>query len=193
MVGVVTLIALNLGNHHLAVQDSILAKALINTGPAWVATQVDNRVVNPRAVGCTTLVGGNLCTNPNQVGIKRSSHIDGLREERSPLCICDAVVMVESVDIRNTEIFHRLLLNQTDPILPLFNTRSAGAGGIQDRAHLPLRNQRVEHCLIEFPDALRVALIDIDRIAAESVDNLLVSHLQQFLQLSLSCSVLLQH
>ena len=106
MVGVVALIALNLCYHHLRVDNGILAKALVDTRPAWVAAQVDDGVVHPWAVGCTALVGSNLGADASQFGIKRCSQIDGLGEQRSALNVGHTVVVVQTVDIGNANIFH---------------------------------------------------------------------------------------
>ena len=47
------------------------------------------------------------------------------------------MVMIEAIDIGDTEILHRLLLNERDPFLPLLYAGGTGAWGIEDRAHFP--------------------------------------------------------
>ena len=138
VVVVLSLITLDLCHHHLCIEDGILAEALIDTGPAGIAAQVYDGVIHPRTVGCTTLVSRNLCTTEGQIGIEGGAEVDGLREEGTALSVGDTVVVVETIDIGDTQILHRLLLNQTDPLLPLIHLRGTGAGGIQDRTYLPL-------------------------------------------------------
>ena len=137
MVVVLSLIALDLCNDHFRVEDGIFAEALIDTRPAWIAAQVHYGVVNPRTVGCTTLVCRNLCPTECQIGIERSTEVNGLWEESAALGIGHTMVVVETIDIGDAEIFHRLLLNEGDPLLPLLYAGGTGAWGIEDRAYLP--------------------------------------------------------
>ncbi len=101
--------------------------------------------------------------------------------------------MVETVDVGDADILHRLLLNQADPLLPLIDGGGTGAGSIQDGAYLPLRDERVEHRLVELPHALGLALIDIYGIVAELVDNLSVGHLHHLFEVGSRSTVLLHH
>ena len=68
------------------------------------------------------------------------------------------MILVEAIDVRNTEILHRLLLNQTDPLLPLFHCVGTCAGRVEYRSHFPFRDTSVEHCLIELPHRCRSSL-----------------------------------
>ena len=193
VVVILALIALDLCSHHLRVDDGILAKALVDTRPTRVTAQVDDRVIHPRTVGSTTLVGRDLCANACQFGVESRTQVDGLWEERATCRIGDAMVVVEAVDIRDAQILHRLLLNQTDPLLPLFHAGSTGARGVEDRTHLPLRDQRVEHRLVELPHTLGIALVDIDRESTQLVDDLLIGHLQHGGDLLVGATILLQY
>ena len=174
MIRVVTLIALNLCCHHLRIDDGIFAKALIDARPAWVTAQVDNRIIHPWAIGCTTFVGSNLCTHPNQFGVKRSGHIDWLRKQRTTLRIGYAMVVVETVDVRNADMLHRLLLNQLYPLLPLCHRCCPSAWCVQYRAHLPFRYQRVKHGLVELPLAIGIVLAHDVEVQLQHLANLLV-------------------
>ena len=148
MIGVITLVALDFCHHHLGVHNGVLTETLVDTRPSWVTTQVNDWIVYPGTVGGAALIGGNLCTDANQFRIKRGSHIDRLGEECSALSIGDAMVMVETIDVWYTDIFHRFLLNQANPFLPLLNTGGTGARGIQYGTDFPLRDQCVEHHLV---------------------------------------------
>ena len=193
MVGIVTLITLDLGNHHLRIDDGILAETLPDTWPTGIATEIDHGVIHPRTVGRTALVGRDLSTRKGQIGIERGAEVDGLREEGAALRIGDTMVMVETVDIRDAEILHRLLLDQTDPLLPVVHLGGTGARGVEDRAHLPLGDERVEHHLVDLPDALGLALVDIHREAAELVDDLLIRKFHHRFDLLIRTAVLLEY
>ena len=106
MVGVVTLIAFDFGFHHAGVHYRVFTEALIDTWPAWVTPQVDNGIVNPRAVGGAAFVGRNLSPTQSQLGIERSREVDRLWKERSLLGVGDAVVVVESVYVGYTQVLH---------------------------------------------------------------------------------------
>ena len=101
--------------------------------------------------------------------------------------------MVETVDIGNAEILHRLLLDELYPLLPLSNGRSSGARGIQDGAYLPFRDEGVEHGLVELPHSFGLSLIDIHGIAAEALENLCIGQLEYGLDFRLWRAVLLHH
>ena len=166
VVGIITLIALDLGFHHPRIENGIFAEALIDSGPAGITTEVNNGVIYPRTVTGTTLIGGDLSTCPGNLRIERGTDIDRLREECSTLYIGHAVVMVKTVDVRDADIFHRLLLDKTDPLLPLGNRRSTGSRSIEDGAHLPFGNDRIEHDLVDLPRPFRGPFIDIHGVAA---------------------------
>ena len=153
VVGVVALIALDFCHYHLGIDYGILAEALPDAGPAGVTAQIHHGVIDPGTVGSTTLIGRNLCHLAGQCGIERGTQVDGLREERSALRIGDAVVVVESIDIGNADILHGLLLNEANPLLPLLYGSGTCSRGIEDGADLPLGDERVEHGLVELPDA----------------------------------------
>ena len=87
------------------------------------------------------------------------------------------MVVVQSVDVGYADMLHRLLLYQTNPLLPLFDGGGSGAGRIEDGSHFPFRDERVEHGLVQFPHALGVTLINVDGIVAQFVNNLLVAFL----------------
>ena len=193
MVGIVALITLDFCFHHTAVHDGILAEALPHAGPAGITAQVHHGVVHPRTVARTTLVCRYLCTCTCQFRVERCTDVDRLGEQRTTGRIGHAVVVVQSVDIGNAEVFHRLLLNEWYPLLPLFHAGGTGTGGIQDGAHLPFRDQRVEHHLVQLPHPLRITFIDIYGVAAQLVNDLLVRHLQHGVDVRLWTSVLLQH
>ena len=191
VVGVVTLIALNLCYHHLGVHNGIFAETLIDTWPTGVTAQVNNGVIYPGTVGSTTFVGCYLGSSLNQFRIKRGTHIDRLGEQSSTLHVGDAVVMVETIDIGDAEILHRLFLNKSNPLQPLVNSWSTGAWGIENRTHLPFGNKCVEHGLVQFPYAFGVALVDVNGVVAEFLDNLFIGLLQQFLQFCFRSTILL--
>ena len=193
VVGIISLITLNLCLYHTGIDNGILAETLPYAGPAGVAAEVDNRVVYPRTVGCPTLIGCNLSTCTSQFGIKGGSDIDGLWEKCTALRISDTVIMVQAVNIGNAKILHRLLLNQADPFLPFLHFGSTGARGIEDGTNLPLGNQCVEHCFVEFPDTLGFSLIDIYRKRPQLVDDLLVCLLQCGIYFLCRPAILLQH
>ena len=158
VIRVVPLIALYLSHHHLCVHDGILAKALPDTRPAGIAAKVNHGVIHPRAVGSAALIGSDLSTRLGQFRIERCCQVDRLGEEYSALCISHTMILVEAIDVRNTEILHRLLLNQTDPLLPLFHCVGTCAGRVEYRPHFPFRDTSVEHCLIELPHRCRSSL-----------------------------------
>ena len=132
MIRIIALITLDLCCHHLGIDDSILAKALIHTGPTGVTTQVYHRVINPGTVGCTTLVSRNLCTFESQIGIECSAQINRLREECATFRIGNTMIVIETIDIRDAQILHRLLLDQTDPLLPIVERGCTGTWSIED-------------------------------------------------------------
>ena len=103
------------------------------------------------------------------------------------------MVVVETINVRDTQILHRLLLDERDPLLPLLNAGGTGARSIEDRSHLPLGDQRVEHRLVKLPYSLGFTFIDIHREVAQLVDNLLIRHLQYGLRLRCRTSILLEH
>ena len=101
--------------------------------------------------------------------------------------------MVESIDIGDAQILHRLLLDQLYPLLPLLYAWCASARSIQYRANLPLRDQRIEHSLVELPYSLGIALINVYRESAQFVDNLLICHLQHLVYFTFRSAILLQN
>ena len=103
------------------------------------------------------------------------------------------MVVIQTIDIRNTQILHRLFLNQLNPLLPLGYCWSLCARCIQDRSHLPLRDKCIEHLLVQFPNTLGITLIDIYWESTQLVDNLLVGHLQQILDFCFRSAILLHH
>ena len=192
MIVVITLITSDLCHHHLSVYNGILTETLIHTRPARIATQIHHRVKHPGTVGCTTLISRNLRTSTSQFWIKRSTEVDRLREKGSTLRISHTVVVIQTIDIRDAQILHRLLLNLRDPLLPLLHRSGTGTWGIQDRAHLPLRDQCIEHHLIDLPETTGFTLIDIHREGTQQVDDLLISLTQHIVYLCLRSAILLQ-
>ena len=157
VVRVVALIALNLGLSHTGVYDGVLAEALPDAWPSRVAAQVEHGIVNPRAVACTALVGRYLSPAESQLRIERGRQVDGLREERACLRIGDTMILVQSVDIGDADVLHRLLLNQAYPLLPLLDGSGFRARRVQDGANLVFADDGVEHRLVQYPLALAVA------------------------------------
>ena len=132
MIVVITLISSDLCHHHFGVHDGVLTETLIHTRPTGIATQIHHWVIHPRTVGCTTLVSRNLCTSASQFWIKRGTQVDRLREEGTTYSIGHTVVVIQTVDIGDAQILHRLLLNLRDPLLPLLHRSGTGTWGIQD-------------------------------------------------------------
>ncbi len=193
MIWVVALIAFDFSHHHLRIHDGIFAEALPDARPTRVTAQVHHGIIHPRTVGCTALVSRNLCTSTRQLCIKCRAEVNRLGEQCATHSISHAVVVVQSVDIGDAEILHRLLLNQPNPLLPVVFAGSTRTRGIQNRTHLPLRDEGVEHRLVEFPHTLGVALIDIHRESTQPVDNLLVSLTQNLVNFCFRAAILLQY
>ena len=180
VIGIVALIALDLGFHHASVHNGILTEAFIDAWPARVATEVDHGVINPRTVGGAAFVSRNLCTRAGELGVKRCSEVDGLREERARLRVGHTVVMVEAVDVRNADILHRLLLDELNPLLPLLHSGGTRARCIQDATHLPILDDRVEHLLVHLPRAIgAIAAHDVEVQFQHLPDFLVERHLSQ--------------
>ena len=180
VVGIVALIALDLGFHHASIHNGILAEALVDARPARVTTEVDHGVINPRTVGSTAFVSSNLCTRAGEFGVKRCCEVDGLREERACLRVGHTVVMVEAVDVRNADILHRLLLDELNPLLPLLHSGGTRARCIQDATHLPILDDRVEHLLVHLPHAIgAIAAHDVEVQFQHLPDFLIERHLRQ--------------
>ena len=178
MVGIIALITLDFGFHHPCIDNSVLTEALPDTRPTRITTQVDHGIIHPRTVSCTTLVSGDFSTCLGQFCIECRTDIDRLREKRSTLCIGHTVVMVKTVDIGNTKVLHGFLLNNTYPLLPLLHTWCPSSRRVEDRAHLPFGDERVEHMLVEFPYPSGLPLVDIHRETTQSFNDLLIGHLQ---------------
>ena len=90
------------------------------------------------------------------------------------------MVVVQSVDVRNTDILHRLLLNEAYPLLPLLDGSGTGARSIQDGANLVFRDARVEHGLVEFPVARGIIPAhDVEIQLQHLADFLVQRHLGQ--------------
>ena len=136
VVGVIALIAFDLGLHHTGVDDGILAETLPDAGPAGVAAEVNHGVIHPRTVGGAALVSGDLSTDAGQFGVERSPEVDGLWEERTALNIRHAVVVVETIYVGNPDVLHRLFLDDLNPFLPLFEGGCPRAWCVQDGSHL---------------------------------------------------------
>ena len=187
VVGVVALIAANLGFHHAGIDDGILAEALVDARPARVAAKVYHGIVHPRAVSSAAFVSRNLCPGARQLGVERCSKVDGLRKERTRLSVGDAVVVVETVDIGDADVLHRLLLDEPNPLLPLLHGGGTRGRCIQDAAHLPILDNRVEHLLVQLP--LSVGIIgahDVEVQLEHLSDFLVERHLREhFLNLRL--------
>ena len=180
VVGVLALVSLNLCHHHLRVHHGVLAEALPNTRPSGVAPQVHHRVVHPGAVRGSALVGRNLGPPSYQFGIERRRHVDGLRKERPPHGVRHAMVVVQSVDVGNAQVFHRLPLYEPYPVAPFLYGTRARARCIQYRAHLPPAYNGVQHLLVQAPDALVVVLSHNVKVQLQHLSNLLVErHLPQ--------------
>ena len=193
MVGIITLITLDLGFHHTCIDNGILAETLPDTGPTGITTQVNHGVVHPRTVTCTTLICCNLSTCSGKLCIERSTDIDRLREKGSVLDIGHTMVMIKTIDIWDAEVLHRLLLNNTNPLLPFTHTRGTGTWSVKDGANLPFGDKRIKHGLVELPYPFGLALVDIHREATQSVDDLLISQLQHVVDILGRTSILLKY
>ena len=180
VIGIVALIALDLGFHHASVHNGIFAEALVDAWPARVAAEVDHGVINPRAVSCAAFVSRNLCPGAGELGVKRCCEVDGLREERARLRVGHTVIMVEAIDVRNADILHRLLLDELNPLLPLLDGGGTRARCIQDATHLPILDDRVEHLLVHLPCAIgAIAAHDVEVKFKHLPDLLIERHLRQ--------------
>ena len=193
MVGIIALITLDFSFHHPSIDNNVLAEALPDTRPTRITTQVNHGIIHPRTVSCTTLISSDFSTCLGQFCIECRTDIDRLREKRPTLCIGHAVVMVKTVDIGNTKVLHRFLLNNPYPLLPLFNTWCPCSRSVEDGTHFPFGNERVEHVLVEFPYSSGLPLVDVHRETAQSFDDLLIGHLQQILDILRRSAILLKH
>ena len=82
--------------------------------------------------------------------------------------------MVESIDVGDAEVLHRLLLDETNPLLPLVDGVGTSAGSIEDAAHLPFGEERVEHGFVELPLAVGAILAHDVEIELEHLSDFLV-------------------
>ena len=88
--------------------------------------------------------------------------------------------MVQSVDVRDADILHRLLLNQANPLLPLLHRSRSGTRCIEYRAHLPFRDTGVEHRLVQLPNSVGIVLAHDVEVQLQHLTNLLVEgHLRE--------------
>ena len=106
VVGIVALIAFDFGLHHARVDDGILAETLPDAAPSRITPQVNHGIIHPRAVSGAALVGRDFSTRAGQFRIERGGNVNRLGEERAALRVGHAVVMVQSVDVGDTDIFH---------------------------------------------------------------------------------------
>ena len=151
LVGIRSLVTLYLRHGHAGVYQRVLAEAFPDAGPAGIATQVGDGVVDPGTVGGAALVSGDACHLAGQFGVERRGKVDGLREHDAPLHVGHAMVVVKTIDGWDADILHRQLLDGRNPVLPLFERAGVRTGSVQERSGLPFLYHGVETCLVEGP------------------------------------------
>ena len=104
MVGIVALVGLDLRLDHPGIDQRALAEAFIDARPARVAAEVNDGVEHPRAVRGTALVSRDLGHGLYDLCIERGTDVDRLGEKRTSLRISHAVIVIQAVKGRNTEM-----------------------------------------------------------------------------------------
>ena len=153
MLRVVTLETDGLHASHLCVHVAVLTEVLVDAGPAGVTSQVYRRTEGPGHADGTCLVCRSLCALSGYLAVEGSAHVDVLWEQRTPLRVCRAVILVQSEDAGNTDVLHRRFLDVADDLLPLLCRRCAGVRRVQHRSYLVFPEQRVSLRLVnvEYP------------------------------------------
>ncbi len=151
LVGVRALVAFHLGHGHAGIHQRVLAETFPDTGPAGIAAQVGDGVVDPGTVGGAALVGSDAGHLAGQFGVERRGEVDGLREHDATLHVGRAVIVVKTIDGGDADVFHRQLLDGRNPVLPLLERAGVCAGSVKERSWLPFLYHRVEASLVEGP------------------------------------------
>ena len=154
MLVVVALESQSLHTSHLSIHIAVLTEVLPDTRPAGIASKVDGGAERPGHTDGTRLVSGGFSTLQCYVAVERCTDIDILREQRTTLCVGGAVVLVQSEDAGNTDVFHRQFLDVADYLLPLGGSRCTGVRCIQDGANLIFAEQRVSLGVIDVENTL---------------------------------------
>ena len=94
MLRVVTLETDGLHASHLCVHVAVLTEVLVDAGPAGVTSQVYRRTERPGHADGTCLVGRSLGALSGYLAVEGSAHVDVLWEQRTPLRVCRAVILV---------------------------------------------------------------------------------------------------
>ena len=121
VIRVAALIALDHLHSHCAIDIRVFAETFPNAAPRRVATEVHNRIEDPRNGACTRLIGTYSGTLAHQISIERRSHIDFLRKHSASGGVGGAMVLVHAVDYGYSLIFYRLLLNAAYHAVPSVN------------------------------------------------------------------------
>ncbi len=89
------------------------------------------------------------------------------------------MVVIQAIDAGNTDMFHRLLLDGADDILPRVYGLGTGGWGVEDGAHLVLLQHGVERILINLPHHLGVAGVDVEVKLLQLLDDVGIFHAHQ--------------
>ena len=114
MVRVLTLDGDGLDAGHLGLEVGILAEAFPDARPARVAAEVHDRGEHPRALRGTGLIGHRLAEHAGIFAVERRGDIDLLRIEGTVGKVGGTMDHVESIDARDADEFHGLLLDLAD-------------------------------------------------------------------------------
>ena len=168
---------------HHGIHIAVLAIVLPDARPARVTTEVEGRGVGPRTTSGFCLVSCDASCFVRQLLVERCSHRKVLRKERTTKRVGHAVILVHTVNARNTDFLHRKLLNLSDDFLPFLQRGSHGARCVEDGTHLVNANDVVEFCLVndEAPRLLIAPTKGVDVQFAHLSYFLLECHLAQSL------------
>ena len=140
VVGIVTLDGHCLRPCHLGLKIGIFSPAFPMPRPAGIPAKVHDRREYPSDLGGPGLVGQSLTHHPGIFPVEGGGKVDLLRVQGAVSKIRGSVNHVQPVNARDSDLFHRDILDLTDyrgSLLP-------GAGNIlqkvKDRSHLVLSN-----------------------------------------------------
>ena len=184
VVGVVTLISEHGFAAHLGIHIGIFAIVFVKTRPCGVAGKVDGGVIGPGYHGGTRLVGADLGGTACETAVEGSTHVQVLREECAAHAVGGAVVLVQTVKVGSTGIFHRCLLDVLQQACIEFGSLRLGVGGIQHRTNPVVPEYAVDGSLAPHPTFCRTPGIvgkAVDVQFAHLPDLLLKGHCFQVL------------
>ena len=144
VIGVAALDGDRLDAGHLGLQVRIFAETLPDTGPARIAAQVHDGREHPRALCGPGLIGHGPAHREGIVAVEGGTEVDLLGIERTLDQIRGAVDHVQAIDARDTQHFHRLVLDLPDHGGGLL----AGMGGVvhhvEDGTHFVFADDLVQ-------------------------------------------------